>query len=110
MPAGGLARQAEEKMQRITLRKELYHMKRILSSGAAIFCFFGAAILSYCMWASMLYGCALPSWWAAGMCIVFGGPAAAGIVCGIARIVRRAKRGVRHGVITPEEIVRALTR
>lgn len=85
-------------------------MKRILSSGAAIFCFFGAAILAYCMWASMLYGYALPSWWAAGMCIVFGGPAAAGGAYGIAHLVRRAQRGVRYGVISAEEIVRALTR
>ena len=85
-------------------------MKRILSSGAEIFCFFGAAILAYCAWAAMLYGCPLPSWWSAGMCIVFGGPAAAGGAYGIARLVRRAKRGVRYGVISPEEIVRALTR
>lgn len=85
-------------------------MRKVLSSGAAIFCFFGAAILAYCAWAAMLYGYALPQWWAAGMCIVFGGPAAVGILCGIAHLVRRAKRGVRYGVISAEEIVRALTR
>lgn len=85
-------------------------MKRILSSAILFFWGVAAALMTYCAYAAMLYGCPLPRWWPAGVWGVFIIPGAVGILYGIVRVARWAARPVRYGVIPPEVIVRALTR
>lgn len=72
-----------------------------------------AALTAYASYACAWTGAPLPNWYAAGVWITAGVPAAAllaGAVIGAARILREERTPRRMGIIQPDTICRILER
>ena len=94
----------------------LYQKKKLLSRAAEATCVpycLTAALTAYASYACAWTGAPLPHWYAAGVWITAGVPAAAIVtaaVMGAVRLLRAARTTERMGIIPPDEICRILER
>ena len=95
---------------------KVYQKNRILSRAAETACMpycLTAAMTAYASYACAWTGAPLPNWYAAGVWITVGVPAAAMVaaaVMGAVRLLRAARTPARMGIIPPDEICRILER